>query len=388
LNATGGLDGLADDFGIFKPVIADARGNILASYEPASGEVVWNAARPTGYGAVPEYRPVALADNGDVAAACAWRGRWPDISGFYWLGERIYGPVSGSFLSWDRFYDERNPGGYSFAGGDPINYFDGDGRLAKSTGPGSILGLLEHERFVNQYLTPKLTFEEAIWGLYGAADFGLNLPYTMAEGIANDLDTAIYGRSFNQYGLMQQASTGRRIWSGTMAVLPFVPVGTIADAGVQGIRGLRTGLRVSEGGLSAKRSVGWVNAIPKYDVNAPWYKYVTPSFTVNAGVVTQGRTVAQIAATKVHEGQHIMDVLNHPQITHLATKNSYFPGSGLARYWLEYRGYSAGGRQGLLTPLGSFSPAQQRYLAYDMAIFGGGSVGAGFMQYESWKGGE
>jgi RHS repeat-associated protein len=299
LNATGGLDGLADDFGIFKPVIADARGNILASYEPASGEVVWNMSRPTGYGAVPEYRPVALADNGDVAAACAWRGRWPDLSGLYWFGSRYYDPVAGRFISFDPVYDQLNPCGYSFAGGDPINYFDADGRLGKSASPGSIMALLEHERFVNQYLTPKLTFEEAIWGLYGVAGSALNLPYAMAEGIANDLDTAIYGRSFDQYGLMEQATTWQRVKSGGMAVLPFVPVGTIADAGIQGIRGLSTGLRLADTfvatstGARGVEAVGFAAERTAVQLEFPFARGASVQ---TPGVTTAGETFVRVGA--------------------------------------------------------------------------------------------
>ncbi len=131
MNGTGGLDGLVDEFGIFSPVIADARGNVHGKYDTHNANMQWNASRPTGYGAVPEYRPVALADNGDLAVASAWNGRWADLSGLYWLGARYYDPVSGSFVSCDPLGHNGEPNLYGFCDGDPVNYFDPDGRLGK-----------------------------------------------------------------------------------------------------------------------------------------------------------------------------------------------------------------------------------------------------------------
>jgi RHS repeat-associated protein len=131
MNGTGGLDGLVDSVGIFRAVISDARGDVLARHEPTDGTVQWNSSRPTGYGAVPEYRPIALAHNSDIAASSAWRGRWPDLSGLYWLGARYYDPVAGRFISCDPLGHDADPSLYSFANGDPINYFDPDGRLGK-----------------------------------------------------------------------------------------------------------------------------------------------------------------------------------------------------------------------------------------------------------------
>ena len=128
MNGTGGVDGVVDDFGIFRAVVSDARGNLHGKY---GTNMQWNVSRPTGFGAVPEYRPVALADNGDVVVSGAWNGRWPDLSGFYWLGDRYYDPVSGSFISCDPYGHDGDASLYAFCGGDPINYFDPDGRLGK-----------------------------------------------------------------------------------------------------------------------------------------------------------------------------------------------------------------------------------------------------------------
>ena len=78
-NGTGGLDGVSPYLNLFYPTISDARGNILA--EVTNGVVSWNPARPTGYGAVPGYRPAAFANGADMAQSSAWRGREVDITG-------------------------------------------------------------------------------------------------------------------------------------------------------------------------------------------------------------------------------------------------------------------------------------------------------------------
>src|SRR5437899_1409301 len=68
----------------------------------------------------------------NLAQSAAWRGRCPDITGYVWLGARYYNPESGSFLSSDPAWNGRDPNYFTFAGGDPINGFDPDGRLAKN----------------------------------------------------------------------------------------------------------------------------------------------------------------------------------------------------------------------------------------------------------------
>jgi YD repeat-containing protein len=58
MNGTGGLEGISPYLNTFNPVISDARGNVLA--EVTNGVASWALARPSGYGAVPGYRPVAF----------------------------------------------------------------------------------------------------------------------------------------------------------------------------------------------------------------------------------------------------------------------------------------------------------------------------------------
>jgi RHS repeat-associated protein len=130
LNGTGGFDAVSPYLDLFNPTISDIRGDILGYYDSSKDSVTWNPSRPTGYGAVPDYRPVALANGANVAQSSAWRGRWVDITGFYGIGLRPYDPISGRWLTYDSAWNERDPNYYTFAGGDPINSFDSDGRIA------------------------------------------------------------------------------------------------------------------------------------------------------------------------------------------------------------------------------------------------------------------
>ncbi len=129
MNGVGGLDGVSPMLNLFTPVISDYRGNILGVV--TNGIVSWNPARPTGYGAVPGYRPVALGHGADISLASAWRGRWADITGYHQIGKRLYDPVAGIWLSYDSAWNERDPNYLSFCGGDPINGFDADGRCVE-----------------------------------------------------------------------------------------------------------------------------------------------------------------------------------------------------------------------------------------------------------------
>jgi RHS repeat-associated protein len=132
LNGTGGYEADSPKLNLFNPTISDFRGNILGYYSSSQGSNVWNAARPTGFGAVPGYRPPALANGANMPQSSAWRGRWVDITGYYNIGLRPYDPISGRWLSGDSDWNERDPNYYTFAGGDPINNFDYDGRMSRN----------------------------------------------------------------------------------------------------------------------------------------------------------------------------------------------------------------------------------------------------------------
>jgi RHS repeat-associated protein len=128
-NGTGGFEAVSPYLTLFEPTISDVRGNILGVV--TNGAVQWNPARPTGYGAVPGYRPVALGSGIGISLSSAWRGRWADSTSYIQVGARTYDPVSGRWLSFDPAWNGSDVNGMSFAGGDPINAFDADGRMSR-----------------------------------------------------------------------------------------------------------------------------------------------------------------------------------------------------------------------------------------------------------------
>jgi RHS repeat-associated protein len=130
-NGVGGFEGTSPYLNTFNPTISDARGNILA--EVTNGAVSWNSSRPTGYGAVPGYRPAPFGSGADLAQSSALRGREVDITGYYHWGMRDYDPVNGQWLSYDPAWNPGDPNGFSYCGGDGINYTDPDGRTGKSS---------------------------------------------------------------------------------------------------------------------------------------------------------------------------------------------------------------------------------------------------------------
>jgi RHS repeat-associated protein len=128
-NGTGGFEAVSPYLNLFEPTISDFRGNVLAVV--TNSVVSWNPARPTGYGAVPGYRPMALGSGASVSLSSAWRGHCADITGYHSVGARTYDPVSGRWLSFDPAWNGMDPNGFTMSGGDPINYFDHDGRISR-----------------------------------------------------------------------------------------------------------------------------------------------------------------------------------------------------------------------------------------------------------------
>ena len=139
LNGIGGLDAVSPGLNLFEPTISDFRGNVLGVV--TNSAVVWNPSRPTGFGAVPGYQPVALGNGADIVVSSAWRGRWADITGYYNIGLRPYDPISGRWLTYDSVWNEIDPSGMTFCGGDPVNSVDSDGRLAANGPDNSVQNL-------------------------------------------------------------------------------------------------------------------------------------------------------------------------------------------------------------------------------------------------------
>lgn len=136
LQGTGGLEAtVVDASGATKGVLNDQFGNGVASV--SGGTVSWFATRVGAYGPLPSSQAEVLTDITRVAEATAWRSRRMDATGFYYLGARYYDSTSGRFLSADPRGHGASMSLYDFANGDPVNYFDADGRCATKFGNGA-----------------------------------------------------------------------------------------------------------------------------------------------------------------------------------------------------------------------------------------------------------
>jgi RHS repeat-associated protein len=69
-----------------------------------------------------------LTDVTHLAEGTAWRSRRIDPTGFYNLGARYYEPTTGRFLSPDPLGHGASMSLYDFCNGDPVNYFDPNGK--------------------------------------------------------------------------------------------------------------------------------------------------------------------------------------------------------------------------------------------------------------------
>jgi RHS repeat-associated protein len=219
LNGVGGLDAVFTLGGASStsPTISDYRGNILG--QVTNSTVVWNSSRPTGYGAVPGYRPVALGHGANVAQSSAWRGRWVDITGYYQIGMRLYDPVAGMWLSYDSAWNERDPNYLTFAGGDPIMGFDPDGRCVEGTANylynGGAAGTALRD--IGGYLDSYNNNSAGGGYLTGAAGTivdelaGMSAPSTYVNGLAS------YGNNvsmvYNDSGVLAASSYAATSWN-------------------------------------------------------------------------------------------------------------------------------------------------------------------------------
>jgi len=132
MNGVGGLEmvspaGYLSSIG----VVQDFFGNVLGSIKNST--ITWSGARFSSYGPLPGGQPPALSLNATVDQATSWRGKRVDETGFIYLGARVYDPVSGRFASADPFGHAATPDLYSFAHGDPVNFFDPSGLFGRQS---------------------------------------------------------------------------------------------------------------------------------------------------------------------------------------------------------------------------------------------------------------
>ena len=179
-----------------------------------NGVTAWSPSRPTGYGAVPDYRPIALANGADIVQSSAWRGHWVDITGYYQIGNRLLDPISGQWLSSDPIWNDRDPNCYTFAGDDPTNYFDPDGRVARDIYT-AIAGTLDTA--ISIAISPMVFLEGTVRGAISPRTpitFGFT---AVASTIGAGFDS--YGRA---YGVAQQADSFLQVFELLGHQLPII----------------------------------------------------------------------------------------------------------------------------------------------------------------------
>lgn len=94
-----------------------------------------------GYGPQPGWTAPALSATSGPARASVWRGRRLDPdTGYCWLGARFYDPQGHRYLSPDPLGHAASLGLYDYAGGDPINFVDPDGRFVVGAAEGYVFG--------------------------------------------------------------------------------------------------------------------------------------------------------------------------------------------------------------------------------------------------------
>jgi RHS repeat-associated protein len=125
---TGGLEAQVDETtGATTGMLGNYFGDVVGTV--TSSNLSIPAIALGGYGPMP--------GSGVSSLAPAWRGRYLDWTGFYWMGARYYEPASGRFLSADPLGHGASMSLYDYANGDPVNGLDPDGRFGKMVGNGT-----------------------------------------------------------------------------------------------------------------------------------------------------------------------------------------------------------------------------------------------------------
>jgi RHS repeat-associated protein len=137
-NGIGGVEAIiAQGSGSVQPLLDSRYGHIVARVDTSDtadaddDALVWIESLAGGYGMLPGSRAQS-AESVGLIEALVWQGRRLDPTGLYCIGARYYSPEGGRFISADPLGHAATPDLYSYAGGDPINSLDPDGRFNMS----------------------------------------------------------------------------------------------------------------------------------------------------------------------------------------------------------------------------------------------------------------
>ena len=133
-NAMQGLGGLESTIreydGYSFGILNDYFGNGIARI---TNNVTRFGTRVTSYGAIPTVDLPLLTPYSSLAESTVWRGKRIDPSGLIYMGARYYDPNAGRFISPDPLGHSASIDLYSAFAGDPVNYFDPDGKCVETT---------------------------------------------------------------------------------------------------------------------------------------------------------------------------------------------------------------------------------------------------------------
>ena len=199
-------DAVADETGASVILVQSALGHLTAIV--SSPETLPLPQLPSPYG--PQAPPPLPTDLLSYAHSLVWHSQSQDPTGLIRMGARTYDPKSGRFLSPDPVGYPLSLDLYSYANGDPINYFDPDGRFFSPVYQpikptvlqiGSAFSTVWHSPYFQGSAQAVLGLSEVTAG--GAATFGTN-------GLAAPIGWPVMAHGFDQlFTGLGTALTGR-----------------------------------------------------------------------------------------------------------------------------------------------------------------------------------
>jgi len=126
----GGLEAVVDvSSGAKNVVLNDRFGNVLGYapvWQPSAFQ--WSAARFHSCGPKVGYETPFLASGVSLMQTLGWQGQRRDITGLYYWNARPYDPVERRYITTDPLGHIASPSLYSYGAGDPVSFFDPEGR--------------------------------------------------------------------------------------------------------------------------------------------------------------------------------------------------------------------------------------------------------------------
>ena len=140
------------------------------------------------------------------AKTLCWHSKSTDPTGLIWMGTRYYDPKAGRFISPDPLGHPICMDLYTYAGGDPVNYFDPDGRFSSpvysTIGPTSIAGLHPSSICTIREYCPSYPFKVGSVKLAnGGIGFVNGIDNTAEEAFAKALQLSNYAGGVKIHGV-------------------------------------------------------------------------------------------------------------------------------------------------------------------------------------------